>query len=143
MPCSAANSLRAFRDEIDVRALAENLAGGAHGIAQALDASDATGAERGSVHDEGVELDSAVAVEEAAASGVEGLVVFHDDDGLLDGIERRAATLQHAPSRSQRVGHAVNVGVDHVIGHGPGATMNDQIQDQLAKVVLRTGDATR
>ncbi len=119
-------SFGAFGDEINVRTLAENFAGGAHGIAQALDASHAAGAERGAVHDEGVELDFAVAVEEAAASGVEGLVVFHDDDGFLDGVERRAAALEHAPSRSQRVGHAVDVGVDHVIGHGPRATMNDE-----------------
>ena len=118
--------LRAFADEINVRAFAQNLARGAHRIAQALDAADAAGAERGAVHDEGVELDFAVAIEKAAASGVEGLVVFHDDDGFLDGVERRAAALEHAPSRSQRVGDAANVGVDHVIGHGPRAAVNDQ-----------------
>src|SRR5437899_8333480 len=67
-----------FPHEVNVRALAENFARGAHGIAQTLDAADASGAERSSVHDEGAELDLAIAVEEAAASGVEGLVVFHD-----------------------------------------------------------------
>jgi hypothetical protein len=119
-------TFRALCHKIDVRALAENLAGGAHGIAQALDTSDASGAECGSVHDESVELDSPVAVQEAAASGIEGLIVFHDDDGLLDGIDRRAAALEHAPSRSQRVPHALYVGVDHLIRHGPRAAMNHQ-----------------
>jgi hypothetical protein len=109
-----------------VRTLAENLAGGAHGIAQALDASHAAGAERGSIHDECVELDFAVAIEKAAASRVESLVVFHDDDGFLDGVERGAAKFEHAPSRSQSVADAANVGVDHVIRHGPRAPMNHQ-----------------
>src|SRR5437899_5498193 len=118
--------LGAFADKIHVRTLAENLAGGAHRIAQPLDTADASGAERGSVHDERIELDFAVAIEEAAASGVEGLVVFHDDDGFLDGIERRAAAFEHAPSRGQRVGHAAEVRVDHVVGYGPSAAMNDQ-----------------
>ena len=138
--------LRAFGDEINVRTLAENLARGAHGIAQALDASHAAGAERGAVHDEGVELDFSVAIQKAAASGVEGLVVFHDDDGFLDGVERRAAALEHAPSRSQRVVHAADVGVDHVIRHGPRATVNHQNWISRQKLSLesslRNQDAT-
>ena len=119
-------ALGAFADEVYVRAFAQNLARGADGIAQPFDAADAAGAERGAVHDEGVELHSAVAVEKAAAPGVEGLVVFHDDDGFFDRIERRATTLEHAPARGERVVDAADVGVDHVIGHGPGAAVNHQ-----------------
>ena len=122
--------------KINVRALAEYLAGGAHRIAQAFDAADASGAKRGAVHDESVELDFAVAIQKASAAGVEGLVVFHDDDGFLDGVERRAAALEHAPSRGQRVIHAVDVGVDHVIRHGPGATVDDQNWIRRQKVSL-------
>ena len=68
----------------------------------------------------------AVPVEEAAASGIEGLVIFHDDDGLFDGVKRRAATFEHTPAGGQRIIYAAHVGVDHVVGHGPGATMNHQ-----------------
>ena len=39
------------------------------------------------VHEQGVELHAAVAGEEAAASGVEGVVVFEDGDGGLDRID--------------------------------------------------------
>jgi hypothetical protein len=117
--------LRAFSDEVNVRTLTQNLAGGADGIAQMLDASYASGAERGAIHDERVELDAAVAVEEAAPSGVESLVIFHDHDGFLDRIEGRAATLEHAPSSSQRVVHSADVGLDHVIGHGPSSAVNN------------------
>src|SRR4249920_3024298 len=72
---------RTFADEIDVRTLAENLARGAHGIAQALDTSHASGTERCAIHNEGVELDFSVSIQKAPSTGVEGLVVFHDDDG--------------------------------------------------------------
>ena len=117
--------LGAFTHEVDVRTLAENLARGAHGIAQALDTSHASGAERCAVHNEGVELNFSVSIQKAPSTGVEGLVVFHDDDRFLDGIESRASAIKHAPSRSARVGHAMNVGVDHVIRHGPRAAVND------------------
>ena len=68
----------------------------------------------------------AVAIEKAAAAGVEGLVVFHDDDGFFDRIERRTAALEHAPARSHGIAHAVEMGFDHVVRNGPGAAMNYQ-----------------
>jgi hypothetical protein len=119
-------ALSAFGYEIDMRALAQNLARRAHGIAQPLHASHASGAQRGTVHDERIELYLAIAVQETSATRVEGLVVFHDDDGLFDGIECRAAALQHLPSGGQSVAHAAQVGVDHVIGYGPCTAVNNQ-----------------
>ncbi len=91
----------------------------------ALDAAHASAAQRGAVHDEGIELHFAVAIEKAAAAGIESLVVFHDDDSFFDRIERRPATLEHAPARGHGVAHAVEMGFDHVVGNGPGAAMND------------------
>ena len=119
-------ALGAFGDEVNVRAIAQDFAGGAHGIAQSFDAADAASAEGGAVHDEGVELDFAVAVEEAAAAGIEGFVVFHHDDRCFDGVEGGAAALQRVPACGCRVADALEVGVDHVIGDGPGAAVNDQ-----------------
>src|SRR5215471_4035711 len=52
--------LRAFRNEIHVRALAQNLARGADGIAQALDTANAAPSKRGTIHDEGVKLHATV-----------------------------------------------------------------------------------
>ena len=74
-------------DEVDVRALVEDEAGGLDGVAQALDAGDSAGAEGGAVHEEGVELDAAFAGEEAAASGVEGGVVFEFGDSGFDSVD--------------------------------------------------------
>ena len=52
---------------------------------------------RGAIHDERVELHPAVHVEERAAPGVEGLVLFHGHDGGFDRVER-AAALAAAPA---------------------------------------------
>ena len=76
---------------------------------KALNAANASGAQGRSIHDEGVELHFAVAIEEAAATRVESLVVFHDDHGFFDRIERRPATFEHAPARGHRVAHAVEM----------------------------------
>ena len=69
-------------------------------------------------------MNLAIAVQKAAAARVKSVVIFQDDDRFLNRIERRASALEHAPARSQRVAHAANMGADHVIGHGPRATMN-------------------
>ena len=119
-------ALRAFGYKVHVRAVAQNLASRADGIAKALDAANASGAQGRAVHDEGIELHLAVAIEKAAATGVESLVVFHDDHSFFDRIERRSATFEHAPARGHRVAHAVEMSFDHVVRNGPCAAMNDQ-----------------
>ena len=48
-------------DEVDMRALVEDEAGGLDGVAEAFDAGYSAGAKRGAVHEEGVELDAALA----------------------------------------------------------------------------------
>ncbi len=122
----AGKSFRALAHKINVRTLTQNLARCPHRIAQVLHASHASRAKRGSIHDQRIHLHAPIAIQKAATPGVESLVIFHDDDGLLNGIESRAAALEHAPSRGQRVVHATKMGVDHVIRHGPGPAMNHQ-----------------
>src|SRR3954451_20754932 len=91
-----------------------------------LNSTDAAGTQRVAVHDESVELNFAFAIEKAAATSVKGLVIFHDDDGFLDGVESGAGLLQNAPTGGDSVPHAIDVGVDHVGRNSPGATMNHQ-----------------
>ena len=71
----------------------ENLARGANGIFQTLDASYASGAKSCAIHDKRIELNLAIAIEETAATSIEGFVVLQDDDGFFHGIQRRAAAL--------------------------------------------------
>ena len=91
-------ALGAFGDEHHVRAVLEQSAGGADGIADALDGGDGAGAEGGAVHDDGVAFDVAVEVEVGAVAGVEDGVVFEDDDGGGDGVERGAALGEDLPA---------------------------------------------
>src|SRR5580704_9892153 len=81
-------ALSPLRHKIHMRAVAKNLAGSAHGIRDPLYATHASAAQRGAVHDEGIELDLALPIEKAAAPGVERLIILHDDNSFFDGIER-------------------------------------------------------
>src|SRR5882762_1724667 len=87
--------------------LAENFAGSANGICNSLHASDA-------------------ASTQSAAPGVESLVVFHDDHGFFDCVERRSAPIEDAPSGGSGVAHTVAVSVHHVIGNGPGTAVDNK-----------------
>ncbi len=113
-------------DEVDVGGFFEDEAGGLDGVAEPLDAGYAAGAEVGSVHEKGVELDAAVAGEEGASSSVEGVVVFHDGDGGLDGVDGGAAAGECGPAGCECGGDATLVGVDGVVGHGPGSAVDEE-----------------
>jgi hypothetical protein len=115
-----------FSHEIYVRALAQDLASRSDGIGDAFHAPNAPGAKRGSIHDEGIELYFAFTVQEAAASGIEGLVVFHNDDGFFYGIECRATAAQYPPAGTHSIPDAVQMRIDEVIRNRPGSTMNNE-----------------
>ena len=119
-------SLGSFRNEIHMRAVTQNLARRPNRIRNVLDTSDATRAEGCSVHNEGIELDFAVAVQKAASPGVESFVVFHNHNCFFSGIERRAALLEHAPTRGRGILHAVEVSLDKIVRNGPGATVDEE-----------------
>ena len=78
------------------------------------------------VHQQCVELHTAVAREERAAAGVEGIVIFHDRDGGLYRVEAAALLFQHAPPRFERRVHATLVGGNGFVRHGPGAPVDKQ-----------------
>ena len=120
-------------DEVDVGGLLEDQARGLDGIAEALDAGDAAGAQVGAVHEEGVELDTAVAGEEGAAAGVEGVVVFHDGDGGLDGVDRGAAAGESGPTGSEGGGDSAFVGGYGIVGHGPGSAVDEEDRLRLRR----------
>ncbi len=113
-------------DEVHMRGLLEDEASGLDGVAEALDAGDAAGAEIAAGHEEGVKLDAAVAGEEGAAASVEGIVVLHDGDGGCDGVDGGAAAGESGPASGEGCGDAALVGADGVVGHGPGAAMDEE-----------------
>jgi len=73
---------RTVRNKINVRTFAQDLPCRSHWIAQALDAPHASGPERSAVHDQRIQLHTAVAVEKTSPPRVEGFVVLHNDNGF-------------------------------------------------------------
>jgi len=125
-PVFCSKPFRPFRDKIYMRTFTQNLARGANRIRKMLYAANAASAKRGSVHDEGVELYLALAIEKAAATRVEGLVIFHDDDSFFDRIERCVTPLKDTPALGERFAHAVQVRFDKRVRNGPRASVDEQ-----------------
>ncbi len=93
LPCK---SLCSGTDEVDVRAFIQHQPRRANRIAQPLDAGDSAGAQIRAVHQQGVHLHAAILRQKRAASGVEGLVVFHDGDRGLDRIDGTRSLFEQA-----------------------------------------------
>ena len=106
----------AFGDEHHVRAFFEDRAGGLNGIFHAAQTGDGAGAKRGGVHDDGVAFDVAVEGEMGTEAGVEDRVVFEDDNGGFDGVERVAAAFEYIPTGLESAEAAGFAGVDGFIG---------------------------
>ena len=107
-----------------MRAFFEDETRGLDGVAETLDAGDATGAKGGSIHEEGVELDAAIGGEKAASAGVEGWVVFEDGDGGLDGIDGGAAPAQDGIAGFKSAQDAALVIFGHFRRDGPGSSVD-------------------
>src|SRR5581483_776722 len=127
----AREALGALADEVNMRAVAENLARQADRIRDVLDTTHAASPQRGSFHDQSVQLHLAVAIEEAAPPGVKCLVIFHDDDRLLDRVQSGATALENAPPLGRCLADTLQVRLYHVIGNRPGATMH--YQDRICR----------
>ena len=126
MPCAGGEGFRTRSDEVDVRAFIEDEASGLDGVAKALDAGYAAGAEGGAIHEEGVELDGAFGGEEAAAAGVEGGVVFEDGDGGFDGVGGGASPVEDGVAGFECLGDTGLVIGSHFRRNCPGSAVDDE-----------------
>jgi hypothetical protein len=112
--------------KINMGTVAQDFSGGANWIAQALDATHAAATQGRTVHDKSIELNLAVAVQEAAASGVEGLVVLHHDYGFFDRVQGGTAAFEREPSGGNGIAYAIKVRFNHVIRDGPSSAVDDK-----------------
>jgi len=116
----------ALGDEHHVGTFFEDRAGGLDGIFNATQSCDGASAERCGVHDDGVALDVAIKSEMRAEAGIEDGIVFEDDDGGFDGVERVATGFQNIPASLKSAKAAGFTNVDGIIGDVPGAAMNNE-----------------
>ncbi len=113
-------------DEHHVRAVFQDGAGETDGVAHALQRGDGAGTECGAVHDDGVAFDAAIEIQVRAEAGIENRLVFEDDDGGFDGIERGAARAKHGPASGKGAMAAGFARVDGFVGDIPGSAVNDE-----------------
>jgi hypothetical protein len=117
---------RSLAYEVDMGTFVEDQAGGLDGVAEAFDAGYTSGAEGGSVHEEGVELDAAFGGEEAAAAGIEGGVVFKDGDGGFYGVGGGGSLFEEGVAGGEGAGDALLVIFGHFGWDGPGAAVDQE-----------------
>jgi hypothetical protein len=113
-------------DEVDVGALLEDEAGGLNGIAKALDAGYSAGLHAAAVHEQGIELNSTVGGEKAAAAGVEGGVVFKDGDSGFDGVEGGAAKGKDFITGFESFADTLPMGCGGFGRDGPGTAVDEE-----------------
>src|SRR5262249_18497852 len=84
----------------------EQLAGESDRIAHTTHLGHGPGAQRPSLHDRRIELDTAGEREHGAPAGVEQRIVLECDHRGLDGLECAAAALENALAATERLGEA-------------------------------------
>src|SRR5262249_11685622 len=96
--------------------------------------------QRGSLHDECVELNFAVAIEKTTAPGVECLVIFEYHNSFFHGIQGRPAAAQGTPSCSNGIAHSVEMVIHHLFGDCPRPAMHhkNRISCQVRPLKNRT-----
>jgi hypothetical protein len=95
-------------------------------VADSLDTRHASRPQILSIHQQSVQLHTAILREERATPRVEDLVIFHDSDGSLYGVHSSRSFFEKSVARSQRLLYTVFVGCDGVVGHRPGSAVNDK-----------------
>ena len=127
----------------------EDSAGETDRIADALQGGDRAGAKSRAVHDDGVAFDAAVEIEMRAEAGVENGLVFKDNDGGFDGVERGAAASKNGPAGFESAAAAGIACFDGFVGNIPCAAMDDKRRfhreenGKASKRLSRTGKRGR
>ena len=103
----------------------EHLARQANGVADALDRRYGAGPEARAIHDDGVELDVAFAVQVRTDAGIECGVVLQHHDGRFDGVERGAAALEDFPSGFECAAAPIAAVLNGFVGDVPGTTVDN------------------
>jgi hypothetical protein len=125
-PLFGGEALGAIGDEHHVRRFFEHCASSENRIFDATEASDGTSAESCSIHYDGVAFDVAIEIEMRAETGIEDGVIFEDDDGGLDGVERVATTGEHSPTGAKGAKTTSLAGVGNIIRDVPSTAVENE-----------------
>ena len=117
---------RTFGDQHHVRTFFQDLSREPDGIFQTTQSGCRAGPEVGSIHDDRVAFDLAIAIEMGAVARVEHWIVFQGNNRGFHSFERGATRREHGPAVGESSATAVVAGFDGFIGNVPGTTVNDQ-----------------
>ena len=113
-------------DQHHVLAFFINTAGQTNGIQDAFDGGNRAGFQRGAIHQDGVELYTAVAIQVRTDTRVERGIIFERDNGGFDGVNRAAVRAQNFPADLERAADSFAAIIHCLLGDVPGAAVNDQ-----------------
>jgi hypothetical protein len=118
--------LCALADEVDVGTLFQDQAGGLDGVSEAFDASHTASFHAATIHEQGIQLNSSIEGEKAAAAGVEGGIVFKDGDGGFNGVESGAAEGEDVIASFESVANTRFVSGRGLSGNSPCAAVDEE-----------------
>jgi len=119
-------ALRAFGDQHHMRTTLENFAREPNRILDALQRGRSAGAERRTVHDDGVALHPAIQIEMRPIPRVKNGIVLENHDGGFDGVQGGTAVGEESPAGTQCALAAGLASVYGFVRNVPRAAMNDQ-----------------
>lgn len=119
-------ALSAFADQHHVGTVFEHGACKPDGIADALQSGDRAGTKRLAIHHDGIAFDAAIQIEMRAKAGVENGLVFKNEYGGFDGVQRGTAARKNGPSCLERAAAARFARFNRFIGNIPSASMDNQ-----------------
>src|SRR5260221_8310752 len=91
-----------------------------------MQASSGPGAKGRAIHHNSVAFHVAIEIEVRAVARIENRVIFENDDGGLDRVQRGAASGEDVPSCGKSRGAAVFASGNGFIGNVPGSAVNNQ-----------------
>src|SRR5882762_5303757 len=91
-----------------------------------MQASCRSGAKRRSIHNDGVAFDVAIEIKMRTITGVENRIVFKNDDGGFDGVQRGTASGKNIPSGGESRGATVFASSDGFVRNVPSSSVNNQ-----------------
>ena len=113
-------------DEVDVGALFEDKPRGLNGVAEMLNTGNAASLHATPIHEKRIQLHTAIGGKEAAATGIEGGIVFKDGDRGFNSIEGGSSAGEKGVAGFKGIANAGFVSGCGVGGNGPCAAVNEK-----------------
>jgi len=125
-PIFGGEFFRTSADQHHVLAFFVHPPGQTNRIGDAFDGSHGAGFERGAIHQNGIELNLAIAIQMRADACIERGIILEENNGRFDGVNRLAARTENLPTCFEGGADALPAVLDCFVRYVPGAAVNDE-----------------